>query len=620
VSVVVKAQNRLRRWLRPGSVAVWYSPLYRLPLPSVELVGIDVRRADRALGYLLQTAVISQRHVRVPERIRYQDLARVHGPELLDSLHDPEVLASVFAVDASEVVVDELLGTVRTACGGTLAAARHTLGTHEPCLNLAGGFHHAGPNRAAAFCPLNDIAVAVAALRSEGFSGQVSVLDLDAHPPDGVVECLGADARVWTGSLSGCNWGPLERADETVLPPGTGDAAYLDALRSLLARMPKTDLAFVLAGGDVLAGDRCGGLALSLEGVRSRDLLVASKLEGLPSVWLPAGGYHPHTWRVLAGTVVAVALRSAAPVPAEFDSLRTHYAWIAKKLSRETLEGGELSEFDLYADLGGAPARAPRFLGYYTAEGLEHALFRYGILGYLRRLGYTDFRVVVDRETRGDRLRLLAKELGAASVRPPTRNFASEWIAPTPREPQDEHVLLECVLQKQSVLGQEMLYVHWLTLRNPRARFSTTRPRLPGQEVPGLGLAKESGELLGRAAERLGLTGIAYRPAWYHTAYAGLRMGMRFAEGARQGRFEAMIRDLSHLPMRELTLAVAEKRVLMNGTPYVWEADIMVYRTSGRPFDDDAEVHASRSRAQFSLLAESQSNGPPDPSGPAPGA
>ena len=73
--------------------------------------------------------------------------------------------------------------------------------------------------------------------------------------------------------------------------PGAGDGQYLRALEALLARMPRPKLAFVLAGGDVLAGDRLGRLALSIEGARKRDLKVARALTGVGSVWLPAGGY-----------------------------------------------------------------------------------------------------------------------------------------------------------------------------------------------------------------------------------------------------------------------------------------------------------------------------------------
>ena len=72
-------------------------------------------------------------------------------------------------------------------------------------------------------------------------------------------------------------------------------------------------------------------------------------------------------------------------------------------------------------------------------------------------------------------------------------------------------VLIEAVLEKKRLAGADLLYVHWLTLRHPRARFSDLRPQLPGQDVPGLGLAREITELLARMAARLGLEGLEDR-------------------------------------------------------------------------------------------------------------
>jgi hypothetical protein len=77
-------------------------------------------------------------------------------------------------------------------------------------------------------------------------------------------------------------------------------------------------------------------------------------------------------------------------------------------------------------------------------------------------------------------------------------------------------------------------------------------------------------------AKRLKLDGIAYRPAWFHTAYAG-RYELHFADAERQRRFEALIRDLVHMGLLELSVAISEGRVLLNGEPYVWEPHLMVY-------------------------------------------
>ena len=81
--------------------------------------------------------------------------------------------------------------------------------------------------------------------------------------------------------------------------------------------------------------------------------------------------------------------------------------------------------------------------------------------------------------------------------------------------------------------------------------------------------------MLARMAVRLGLAGVAFRPSHYHVAYAA-RHEFRFADPARQARFEALVRDLGGVPLVEATTAVANGAVRMNGAPYRWEADEMV--------------------------------------------
>jgi hypothetical protein len=216
-------------------------------------------------------------------------------------------------------------------------------------------------------------------------------------------------------------------------------------------------------------------------------------------------------------------------------------------------------------------------LGHYTAEGIEFALHHTGVLAHLARLGYGHFKVEVDEASPGDRLRLFGESDGA------------------------KHLLLECVLEKKKAGGADVLYIHWLTLRNPKAGFSERRPQLPGQELPGLGLARESGEMLARVSRDLGLAGVVFRPAWFHMAYAA-RYNFRYLDPQRQGRFEAMLRDFASVPLREVTLAFAQGRIRLNAQPFTWEAEEMMYWLGHRRREDRRTVEAERARVHFTLV------------------
>ncbi|TFU14574.1 histone deacetylase [Thermus tengchongensis] len=191
-----------------------------------------------------------------------------------------------------------LLRRALFAAGGTLAAALDAL-EGGLGLNLSGGTHHAFPNRAEGYSLFNDVAVAVAWLRREGFRGRVLVLDLDAHQGNGTAVFFQNDPSVYTLSLHGERNYPLkkERSDLDVgLPDGTGDEAYLLALEGALEQAWdfRPEFVFYNAGVDVLKGDRFGRLALSLEGVRRRDERVFRfvKALGVPLVVVMGGGYN----------------------------------------------------------------------------------------------------------------------------------------------------------------------------------------------------------------------------------------------------------------------------------------------------------------------------------------
>lgn len=573
--LAARAWNRATRGVRPRLSVFWHRA-YRLPIPSAERgIGMDPRRADHVLFFLLDAGVIEPTQVVTPERASFLELARVHEEGLLDALFDPVRLAGVFGATPGEVVSGEILSTVRRAAGGTIAALRVAHATKRPVLNLLGGFHHAGRATMGGFCAINDVAMAVVTLRHEGFRGRIAVIDLDAHPPDGTADCLAWDPDVWIGSISGGSYGELPRVDEVVRPDAS-DEGYLAALRDLLRRWNDPELAIVLAGGDVLAGDRLGKLALSLEGTRRRDALVRDKLRGRGSVWLPAGGYGHDAWKVLAQTALVLAESPIVRVPVGYDPLARRFAAVAKKLPGEDLSDlGDPTFEDIAEELRiGKPGR-PRLLGFYSEEGVELALERYGILGAYARLGYHAFRVTVDGTLAGDLVRLRGRGGGV------------------------EHVLVEATLSKRRLADRDVLFVEWLTLRHPRAHFDEARPRLPGQEAPGPGLAREAGELLLRMAKRLGLAGVAFTPAHFHIAYAG-RKSARFVSPEAEGEFEALVTALRHLPLLEATRLVAEGGVLRNGEPYRWTPSEMVSWVGDPPdVDHEARVEAARAAVRF---------------------
>lgn len=562
----------LLRHFRGEPRIVWH-PEYRLPSTSLAArSGLDPRRPELVRDALVELGVVTEAAILSPERAGWDELGRVHTPAWLEAITQPGVLAELFAVEPWDVPTDAMLESLRRAVGGTMLAARSAVATPGPVLNLSGGFHHARPDGGGGFCALNDVAVALAALREKGFAGRVRVVDVDAHPPDGLAACLGP--TVWIGSLSGMSWAAPAHVDETHLPPGTGDHAYLAALAAMLARMPPAELTFVIAGGDVREGDRMGNLALTEAGVRQRDAAILAALAGGASVWLPGGGYRADAWRVTAGTALVLARSPKRILPSDFDPMRARFRRVSAGLG-SLFDDMDLRSEDLDALLGPHRDEAPRVMGLYSRAAVELALERFGVSATVRRLGYGELRALVDRVALGDRFRLYGTARGV------------------------EHLLAESVLDRGRIAGEEVLFVHWLTLRHPLGAWKAGPGPLPGQEVPGLGLAREAGELHRRIAERLGLPGVAMRPSWLHVAWA-CRQNMHFVSPQAQGEFEALFRDLGDIPLPELSRLATAGGLLCNGQRWRWEAPELVEWLQPRPLPAD-EVDAVRAASRFSL-------------------
>lgn len=533
----------LRRWWL-AALPVWHHPSYRLPLTSPVM---DANRADRALTWALDAAVVRSDAVRYPEEVSWDDVALVHDDAYLAELDRPGVVAAIVGADQARISVREVVETWRRATAGTVEAVRHVLAHGGRAANLLGGFHHAERDKGGGFCALNDVAIAVASARRGGFTGRVRIVDLDAHPPDGLVACLGDDPGVEIRSLSvASHWSvpPSPRLIDARVGTGARDGEYLRAVDALLARADRVDLVIYLAGADPLAGDALGGMNVSAEGLRARDRRVLASAGATPLVMVPAGGYHPNSWRVL-GATLAELVGVHEEIPPDYDPMARRSRAIAHALDPAAL--GEpadvlLTEAELLGSLGVPESQEPRFLGYYTRHGLEHALSAHGYFTTLRRLGFAELRVELEpgtsdrRGTGPDRMRVTAAVGGERAA------------------------LVDLSASIREIGGFRVLFLEWLELTDPRAPFTQGRPALPGQRKPGLGLAEETLQLLVRAAERLELAGMAFVPAHYHVAWMA-RASFVVLDPELRGRFRALVRVLSGVPLAEATRRMASPGV-----------------------------------------------------------
>lgn len=264
------------------------------------------------------------KYVAVMDLLRADGDLMEHLPEpmpraWIEAAHDPDYVASVIETRvAPEIerrigfpVTAEVAKRSQISPGGTWLAAKLAL-EHGYAANAAGGSHHALPDSGAGYCVFNDLSIAALRLAGEGDAVRILIVDCDVHQGDGTAAILAGRPEIATFSIHAERNFPVRKARSTLdigLPDGTGDQAYLDALRPALAAMVdqhRPDLILYQAGVDVHVDDRLGRLALTDDGIAARDSLVANtaKILGIPLASVMGGGY--------GSDVMAVALRHAA--------------------------------------------------------------------------------------------------------------------------------------------------------------------------------------------------------------------------------------------------------------------------------------------------------------------
>jgi acetoin utilization deacetylase AcuC-like enzyme len=280
---------------------------YAIPLPPAHSFPISkyslLRRRVLELGF------VGPDDLREPAAVSDDQLRLVHDAGYVERVAAGRLsLAEVreLGLPWSEALVERS----RRSVGGTIAAARCAL-SDGVAVNLAGGTHHAAPNKGAGYCVFNDVAVAIRVLQAEGLIDRAVIVDCDVHHGDGTAAIFAADPSVFTLSIHGARNYPFRKPPSDLdvpLDDGTGDAAYLEALRIALATAlehARAGIVFYLAGADPYEGDRLGRLKITMEGLAARDrhIFDAGFDRRLPIAVTMAGGYA----REIADTVAIQA-------------------------------------------------------------------------------------------------------------------------------------------------------------------------------------------------------------------------------------------------------------------------------------------------------------------------
>ena len=306
-------------------------------------------RVELAWKLINEFGLLDAPHVSVMEHVPVitdELLLRVHTQGLLDAVKrgamDPSFSSRRHGLGTADTpVFPDMHTAAARVCGATLIAAQSVFeGRAEHAVNIAGGLHHAMPDRSSGFCVYNDLAVSIQWLLDSGVE-RVAYIDIDVHHGDGVQQAFWDDPRVLTLSIHespatlfpGTGWpteigGPLAlgTAVNIAVPGGTGDQGWLRALHAIAPQvLAEFKPQFVVSqhGCDSHFDDPLASLAVSIDGQRMAAEAIhrwAHRYAGGKWLAVGGGGYEwvdvvPRSWTNLVAEVTEQPIPPQSLVP-----------------------------------------------------------------------------------------------------------------------------------------------------------------------------------------------------------------------------------------------------------------------------------------------------------------
>jgi acetoin utilization deacetylase AcuC-like enzyme len=274
-----------------------FHPIYQHPLPEGHR--FPMLKYELLPQQLVYEGTASESDFFQPEICDISHVLEIHKQEyvydLLNLTLNPKAARKIGFPLSKELVEREL-----RIAQGTIIGAQKSFDT-KVSFNIAGGTHHAYSTHGEAFCLLNDQAIASQFLLDNKIAKKILIVDLDVHQGNGTAEIFRNNPNVFTFSTHGKTNYPFKKeiSDlDIAFDDNTTDDEYLQTIANVIPRLIETqkpDFIFYLAGVDILASDKLGKLACSVEGCKKRDELVfelCSKYQ-IPVQVSMGGGYSP---------------------------------------------------------------------------------------------------------------------------------------------------------------------------------------------------------------------------------------------------------------------------------------------------------------------------------------
>jgi acetoin utilization protein AcuC len=295
------------------------------------------------LTYELMKAIglLSAPNVKViaPREASREELLLFHNPEYLRLVKQMSEVGEGYLDMGDTPVFKGCYEASALAAGASLTAVDEVMtGKATHAFNIAGGLHHAHPERASGFCIFNDPAISIAYLKKKYGLQRVLYLDVDAHHGDGVMYGFYSDPSVLdidfhedgrdlfpgTGFTRETGEGDAVGLKINVpLSPFSNDETYLSLFREIVpiaVREFRPQMLLLQCGADSHANDLLAHLQITTrtyrEVVKTMHELAHEVAEGRLVIF-GGGGYNianvARAWTAAACVLANYDLPKATP-------------------------------------------------------------------------------------------------------------------------------------------------------------------------------------------------------------------------------------------------------------------------------------------------------------------
>lgn len=153
------------------------------------------------------------------------------------------------------------------------------------------------------------------------------------------------------------------------------------------------------------------------------------------------------------------------------------------------------------------------------------------------------------------------------------------------KEKDEEHRLVDLILKEQPLSFKfpdgsskefKFLFIEWICIQNPTADFTKDRPKLPGQNYPGLGLGDRLWSIFELLVRFIRVDGVMIMPKFLHNAIMYRRV-FSFLNPEKEGEVRALLRDLGKYHLAIIAWASYHGCILEGGKVFQWEAQPQIF-------------------------------------------